>query len=94
MKWKILGLCAVILVILWSFVPKASEPTMTINAEILALEDVAGADGLRRIQVKLPDGEVVWIETLAPFFYRVGYTAKLAVYEPVFSDPYFKVIAD
>ena len=79
MKWKILGLGVVLMLALWALNYKSSEPTMILNAEILALEDVAGTAGLRRLQIKLPDGNVIWIETLAPFFYRVGYNARLEV---------------
>ncbi|MEX0298983.1 MAG: hypothetical protein AB3N28_07920 [Kordiimonas sp.] len=77
----------------WYF-EKSSQPIMIVKVEILALEDVPNTLGLRRIQVRLPDDEVVWVETLAPFFYRVGYQARLAVYEPVLRERYYKFIAD
>lgn len=94
MRLKILGIALALFVGFWFLGNKSSEPTMYIEAEILALEDVVGTAGLRRIQVKLPDGDIMWIETLAPFFYRVGYTAKLAVYEPLFRARYYKFVAD
>lgn len=94
MKLKIIGSIAIAIGIFWLMPNKSTEPAMYIEAEILALEDVAGTAGLRRIQVKFPDGKIVWIETLVPFFYRVGYTAKLAVYEPLFAERYYKFIAN
>ncbi len=93
MKLKVISVVLVFFTGMAWFSNKSSQPIMMIEAEILALEDVPNTAGLRRIQVRLPDDEIVWIETLAPFFYRVGYQAKLAVYEPFLGDRYYKFIA-
>lgn len=66
----------------------------TVKAEVLALEDVEGTRGLRRIHVRMPRGESMWVETYSPFFFRVGYPIKIAEYSHVLRGTTFEVVAN
>lgn len=92
-KWKVGLVMAAFAAGLWYALIIPGEPSIIVQAEVLALEDVPDGNGLRRIQVRLPDGEEAWIVTLAPFFYKVGYTANVAIYEPLLGPPHYDVVA-
>ena len=66
----------------------------TVKAEVLALEDVEGSRGLRRIHVQMPRGESMWVETYSPFFLRVGYPINIAEYSHVLRGTTFEVVAN
>jgi len=79
----------VVAITVWFIWLTPAKPTRTIAAEVIALENVIGGRGLRRITVRFEDGREHTIETLAPFFFRPGYKATVAIYERLlFSDIY------
>ena len=84
-----------VLVIGFSFFVIVPEKHIgVIQVEVLALEDVVGGQGLRRIKVRMPDGKIVWIETLVPFFYKEGYSANLAVSRSFFGEETYDFVAN
>lgn len=79
----------IIVVLVWLDFRVPPIPSRTIEASVVSVSDAPEGDGWRRIVVVLPDGSERTIETLAPFFYRSGYTAFVAVYErTLFPDIY------
>jgi hypothetical protein len=80
------GIWAVIAIYFLAHVP--DEPTRVMDAKVVALEDLDDR-GNRLITVEFPDGSQLAIETTVPFFYKVGYTAHIAVHERyLFPDVY------
>ncbi|MCK0070051.1 hypothetical protein [Kordiimonas laminariae] len=67
---------------------------VTVKAEVIALEDVEDSNGLRRIQVKMPTGESMWVETYSPFFFRIGYPINIAEYSHILRGTTFYVVAN
>ncbi len=73
----------------WYLSRVPSQPSITVVAEIVKLEDVPGGKGRRLITVRFADGQERTIETLAPFFFKPGYKARVGIYErPLFDDVY------
>ena len=78
-----------LLIVVWFLWHTPAEPSSIVSAEVVALEDVANGNGLRRITVRFEDGTERTIKTLVPFFYKPGYKARVAVHERyVFADVY------
>ncbi len=61
--------------------PRPDTPNRVLQAEVLSVEDAPEGKGWRLIGLKLPDGQETRVKTLVPFFYRVGYSAYVGVYE-------------
>ncbi|NVJ69380.1 MAG: hypothetical protein HWE08_03440 [Alphaproteobacteria bacterium] len=78
----------------WYFSKLPTKPTLTVVTEIVALEDVPGGNGRRLITVRFADGSERTIETLAPFFFKPGYKAKVGVFERTFFDDVYDIISD
>lgn len=95
-KQQIFGLALVGAILLagWYFSQVPTKPTLTVVAEIVALEDVPGGSGRRLITVRFADGSERTIETLAPFFFKPGYKAKVGVFERTFFDDVYDIISD
>lgn len=78
----------------WYLSRVPATPTITVVAEIVKLEDVPGGKGHRLITIRFADGQERTIETLAPFFFKPGYKAKVGIFErPLFGDVY-DIISD
>jgi len=90
MKKLVIG--AILLVVgvgLWQASKAPAKPSRIVEAEVLSLVDVPDRPGRRVITVKFEDGREEAIETLTPFFYKPGYTAKIGVFErTLFPDIY------
>lgn len=88
-KWGIGLLLALLVFGRWQFSAVPDHPTHIVEAEVLSLRDVPDRPGRRIIAVRFEDGRELEIETLTPFFYRPGYTAKVGVFErTLFPDVY------
>lgn len=61
--------------------PRPDTPSRVLQAEVMSVEDAPEGNGWRLIGLKLPNGYEIRVKTLVPFFYRVGYTAHVGVYE-------------
>lgn len=89
---KKLAIGAILLVVavgLWQAAQVPTQPTRILEAEVLSLVDVPERPGRRVITVKFEDGHEEAIETLTPFFYKPGYTARIGVFErTLFPDVY------
>ena len=77
--WRLVAALLIVLLAAWFTLRLPEVPSRVVPAEVISLED--GEDGWRIITVKFKDGGVERIETLAPFFFKPGYTAYVAVYE-------------
>ncbi|TNE63469.1 MAG: hypothetical protein EP335_09345 [Alphaproteobacteria bacterium] len=77
------------MVVLWYVQRVPDKPARVVEVTVLALEDAPDGIGARHITVRFPDGTERVIETLAPFFYKPGYIARVGIFErPLFEDVY------
>lgn len=74
---------------IWFLSQVPEQPSVTVEVEVISLADVPGKPGRRVITVRFANGREEAIETLTPFFYKPGYTAKVGVFErTLFPDVY------
>ncbi|NVJ98966.1 MAG: hypothetical protein HWE25_12495 [Alphaproteobacteria bacterium] len=95
-KQQIFGavLVAVVLCGLWWFSRIPAKPSITVVAEVVKLEDVPGGKGKRLITVRLGGGQEMMIETLAPFFFKPGYKAKVGIFERTLFPDVYDIVSD
>ncbi|WP_286829156.1 MULTISPECIES: hypothetical protein [Kordiimonas] len=87
-------LVAAILGGLWTFAQVPAKPSITMVAEVVKLEDVRGGKGRRLITVRFADGQERTIETLAPFFFKPGYKAKVGIFERTLFPDVYDIVSD
>ncbi len=86
----VLAVSLSVFVFLWFQEPNLVK---TVEGTVLALkEDEGPKKGKRVIQVRMPDENVVWIETYVPFFYKVGYDIKLEIYTHILFGTTYVVV--
>jgi len=78
----------------WFFSRVPAEPSITVVAEIVKLEDVPGGKGYRLITVRFADGQERKIETLVPFFFKPGYKAKVGIFERTLFPDVYDIVSD
>lgn len=84
---------ALLLVGVWVLARVPEAPSRTMVAEVISLQEVDGK-GRRLIAVKFENGEEKVIETLAPFFFRPGYKAKVGVFERTLFPDVYNIVSD
>jgi len=92
-KISLVGFTGLLLTI-WFLWHTPEDSTRTLTGEVTALEDVPESRGLRRITVRFDNGSEHIIETLAPFFFKVGYKARVAVHERYLFPDVYRIISD
>ncbi|WP_417449421.1 hypothetical protein [Kordiimonas sp.] len=90
--WRLLFAALLVVGAVWFAFRLPDAPTRVVSAEVIALED--GAEGWRTITVRFPDGRTRKIETLAPFFFKPGYTAKVGVFERYLLPDHYDIVAE
>jgi len=83
-----------LLLTLWFLWHTPEDSARILTVEVIALEDVPESRGLRRITVRFEDGRERIIETLVPFFFKVGYKARVAVHERYLFPDVYRIISD
>ncbi len=90
LNWRTGFLAALLIAAAWFSIKIPDVPARVVTAEVISLED--GEDGWRTITVRFDDGREQAIKTLAPFFYRPGYKAKVAVYDRILLPDHYDLI--
>jgi len=72
---------------------RPAQPSRIVDAEVIALSEDAEILGLRHITLRFEDGSERTIETYAPFFYRIGYTAHVGIFERTLLDDIYDVVS-
>lgn len=78
----------------WYLSRLPAKPSITMVAEIVKLEDVPDGKGRRLITVRFADGKERTIETLAPFFFKPGYKAKVGIFERTLFPDVYDIVSD
>lgn len=92
MSWRLVAALLIVVLAAWFTLRLPEVPTRVVTAEVVALED--GENGWRTITVKFEDGRVERIETLAPFFFKPGYKARVGVYERLLLPDHYDIVGD
>ena len=90
--WRLMFAALLVIGAVWFAFRLPEAPTRVMTAEVVALED--GVGGWRTITVRFENGRIEKIETLAPFFFKPGYKARVGVYERYLLPDHYDIVAD